>query len=290
MDMKIGVSSYSFAAYRKATGANYIDICNKAKEIGFEGIEFIDLICDENDSFENRMALAKEIKAHCDRIGLDIPAYTVGANLIGEGGESTVEKLFEALEIANVLGAGVLRHDICYKTPDGMGYKDVIAEATPRIRRVADRAAELGIISSVENHGRLIQAPEIVEELILAVDRPNYRWLCDVGNFLCADCEPLASCKIAAKYTVHVHAKDFLYRSGADSGKAGFGIGTLGGNFIRGTVVGHGVVPVEDCLRALKDGGYDGYVSLEFEGPENPEYALTSGYNNLKEFIDNISK
>ena len=41
--MKIGVSSYSFAKYMKATGANYIDICNKAKEIGFDGIEFIDL-------------------------------------------------------------------------------------------------------------------------------------------------------------------------------------------------------------------------------------------------------
>ena len=41
--MKIGVSSYSFSKYMKATGANYIDICNKAKEIGYDGIEFIDL-------------------------------------------------------------------------------------------------------------------------------------------------------------------------------------------------------------------------------------------------------
>ena len=287
--MKIGISSYSFASYIKATGAGYLDICDKAKELGFEGIEFIDLICEGENTIEDRLALAREIKEHCDKIGLDIPAYTVGANLIGEGAEETVNKLFDALEIAKTLGAGVMRHDVCYKAPCGAGYKEVIAEAVPRIRRVADRAAELGIISSVENHGRLIQAPEIVRELILAVDRPNYGWLCDVGNFLCADCEPLASCKIAAKYTVHVHAKDFLYKSGDESGKEGFGIGTLGGNFIRGTVVGHGVVPVEDCLRALKAGGYDGYVSLEFEGPENPEYALSAGYKNLKEFIDNIS-
>ena len=38
--MKLGVSSYSFAKYMKATGANYIDICNKAKEIGFDAIDF----------------------------------------------------------------------------------------------------------------------------------------------------------------------------------------------------------------------------------------------------------
>ena len=41
--MKIGVSSYSFSKYMKATGCNYIDICNLAKEIGYDGIEFIDL-------------------------------------------------------------------------------------------------------------------------------------------------------------------------------------------------------------------------------------------------------
>jgi hypothetical protein len=41
--MKIGVSSYSFAHHMANTGANYTDICKIAKELGFDGIEFIDL-------------------------------------------------------------------------------------------------------------------------------------------------------------------------------------------------------------------------------------------------------
>ena len=41
--MKIGVSSYSFSKYLRDTGANYFQICDIAREMGFEGIEFIDL-------------------------------------------------------------------------------------------------------------------------------------------------------------------------------------------------------------------------------------------------------
>ena len=38
--MKIGVSSYSFSKYRRATGASLIEICDLAKKIGFDGIEY----------------------------------------------------------------------------------------------------------------------------------------------------------------------------------------------------------------------------------------------------------
>ena len=34
--MKLGVSSYSFSKYMKQTGANYFDVCDKAKELGYE--------------------------------------------------------------------------------------------------------------------------------------------------------------------------------------------------------------------------------------------------------------
>lgn len=287
--MKIGVSSYSFSAYRKRTGAGYIEICDMAKEIGFDAIEFIGLCRDGDCTREWKIETAKAIREHCEKIGLEIPAYTVGADLVGEGADEAVSELLFCLEITKALGAAVMRHDITFKLPEGMTYKDAIAVALPRIRQVADRAAELGITTCLENHGRIFQAPKRVEELILAVDRKNFGWLCDVGNFLCDDCEPLASSEIAAKYTVHAHAKDFLKKSPEDKARAGFNIGTSGGAALRGTVVGHGVVPVAECLGALKRGGYDGYVSLEFEGPEEPEYALRTGYENLKEMIDSLA-
>ena len=38
--MKIGVSSYSFAKYMKSTDCDYVKICDIAKEMGFETLEF----------------------------------------------------------------------------------------------------------------------------------------------------------------------------------------------------------------------------------------------------------
>ena len=284
--MKIGVSSYSFAAYMKKTGASYIDICDKAKEIGYEAIEFIPFTNGDNTTHEWCLDMADKLREHCGKIGLEITAYTVGADLVKPEADETVENLYKCLEITKRLGARVLRHDVVFKLPDGWTWEDAMREATPRIRKVADRAAEMGITTCVENHGRIFQDPDRVEALILAVDRKNFGWLCDIGNFLCTDCDPLASVKIATKYAVHVHAKDFLYRPASSTTLAGFGIGTRGGNFIRGTVVGHGVVPVYECVKALIDAGYKGDFSLEFEGAEEPEYALENGYKNLKACVD----
>ena len=41
--MKIGVSSYSFSKYMNQTKADYFTICDLAKKMGYDVIEFIDL-------------------------------------------------------------------------------------------------------------------------------------------------------------------------------------------------------------------------------------------------------
>ena len=60
---------------------------------------------------------------------------------------------------------------------------------------------------------------------------------------------------------------------------------TSGGNYLRGTVLGHGIVPLKSCISALKKAGYEGVLSLEFEGPEETEYALKNGLDFLKKII-----
>lgn len=282
--MKIGVSSYSFSKYIIEHKCDYFKICDMAKEMGFDGIEFINLDYKRWGITADAIACAAEIREYCKKIGLEIIAYTVGASLVGDEAEQSEESLYRSIEVARELGAPILRHDVCSKLPDGYTYRDAIAEMVPRIRRITEQAKKYGIRTSTENHGHIFQAPERVRELIEAVGNENYGWLCDMGNFLCADCEPLASVKIAAQYAFHVHAKDFLYKSAESDRPLGF-FGTLGGNHLRGTVVGHGTVPVKECIEALKSAGYDGYVSLEFEGFEETVFALTAGLDFIKKCV-----
>ena len=285
--MKIGVSSYSFSKYIKEHKCSYTEVCDIAKRLGYDGIEFIGLVNEGWGLVGDPIEMAKEIKEHCEKIGLEIVAYTVGANLVGDGADQVVENLKECVRIAAALGAPVMRHDVCYKLRDSHLYtwEDAIEEMVPRIREVTDYAATLGVRTCTENHGYIFQEPDRVEALITAVGRENYGWLCDIGNFLCADADPAESVRIAAPHTFHVHAKDFLFKPADVMMPDGYQIVTLGGNFLRGTVVGHGVVPVAQCINSLKKGGYNGYVSVEFEGAEDTLYALENGLKYLRKVI-----
>lgn len=284
--MKIGVSSYSFSSYIKRTKCDYIHICDKAKELGFDGIEFVNLDNPAWGITDDPKKTAAEIKSHCDSIGLEIYAYTVGANFFSGDAEAEVKRVCECLDVAKILGAPVLRHDICWSLSKKhlYSYRDAIKELSPYIHKIADYAESLGIKTCTENHGHIFQAPNRVEELILAVGHKNFGWLCDIGNFLCADVSPIDAVKIAAPYAFHVHAKDFIFKSGETVKPEGF-METSGGNFLRGTVLGHGIVPLKSCVLALKKAGYEGVLSVEFEGPEETEYALKNGINYLKKII-----
>ena len=283
--MKIGVSSYSFDSYIEQTKCDYFKICDLAKEMGYDGIEFINL--DWRGLSDNPMRTAGELKEYCKKIGLEIIAYTVGANFLSDDMEKEMSRIKSCVDVAAELGAPLMRHDVVYalKKEPLYNYRTAIQEIAPRIREITEYAKTKGVRTCTENHGYIFQAPERVEELILAVNHENYGWLCDMGNFLCADAEPAKSVAIAAPYAVHVHAKDFLVKSGTDIKPVGFGITTNAGSYLRGTVIGHGNVPVASCINALKKAGYDGYVSVEFEGPEDTLGALKNGLEYLKALL-----
>ena len=288
--MKIGVSSYSFSKHLTATQCGYHAICDKAKEMGFDGIEFIGLVNEKWGITGYPIEIAKDIRAYCEKIGLEIVAYTIGANFLAPNPDETVKRLYECVDVCEALGAPVMRHDVASKPeefrPEPLyNYRKAIAEIAPYIRKVTEYAAKKGIKTCSENHGFFFQAPERVEELILAVDHPNYGWLCDMGNFLCADADPVHAVAIAAPYTFHVHAKDFIVKPGTVVKPCGGWIVTNGGNYLRGTVIGHGDVPVVNCVSALKKAGYEGYISIEFEGMEENLPALEQGLAFLKSIV-----
>lgn len=283
--MKIGVSSYSFAHYITATGCDYFKICDIAREIGFEAIDFINLNNEQWGITGDEIEMAKELRAYCKALGLEISAYTVGANLLSDDIDAEMEKLKRCVDVAEALGAPIMRHDVCGKLRQipRYNYKDAIAEMVPRIREITEYAKSKGIRTCTENHGYIFQAPERVEELIRAVDNDNYGWLCDVGNFMCADVDPIKAVTVAAPYAFHVHMKDFLFKQGGEMPERFFR--TAGENYLRGTVLGHGAVPLDNCIRILKKAGYDGVLIVEFEGMEENIPALKAGYNFLKKRI-----
>ncbi len=282
--MKIGVSSYSFNHYLSETKCGYEKILEIAKEIGFSGVEFINLRNETWGEGDGEESIARRIREKADALGLAIPAYTVHANFLCDDPEAEVARICHDLDISALLGAGVLRHDASFSLKNTPGYtwESGIREMAPYIRRVAEYGASLGIRTCTENHGYIYQDAIRVKTLIEAVDHPNFGWLVDMGNFVVTDGDPLSSVKLALPYAAHMHAKDFVVKRLPEGAPMPEGFArSRAGALWRGTVLGHGVVPVDACIALAKEAGYSGWVSLEFEGIERNLDALRMGYTYL---------
>ena len=281
--MKVGVSSYSFGQYMGKTGANIFQVIDKAKELGFAAIEFIDVYAPEGKC---KIEQAKEIKAYAADKDIAISSYTIGADLLNNDPEQQFEDLKKQLAIAEALGVTCMRHDITGGFPASKkterGFDDCIKIVAPRARRVTDYAETLGIKTMFENHGFFCQDSDRVEKLLNAVGSDNFGLLLDMGNFLCADDDPAKAVGKLLPYTIHVHVKDFFVRDGKLPNPGMGWFCSRSGNYLRGTIVGQGNVPVQQCIRTLLNGGYKGCFSIEFEGCEDNIFALQAGLDNLQ--------
>ena len=290
--MKFSVSLYSFFnAIRKGV-LTPMECIGKAKELGFDAVEVVDFV-NVNCAPEEMPQRAQEIRAEADKHGLAISSVAIGADFLhGCDGDTAkeVERVKQYVDFTAMLGAPRMRHDVTRGfSPDSgkaASYDSVIPMLVPPIREVAEYAASKGVLTMTENHGFFSQDSDRVEKLYNAVNHPNFALLCDMGNFMCADEDPALAVARVAPYVKYVHAKDFVWKSfyDADPGEGAFR--TRAGNFLRGTIIGHGNVPVKQCLHILKAAGYDDTVAIEFEGVEDSVDALRIGLANLKRYWD----
>lgn len=283
--MKIGVSSYSFSQYLKSGRLDLISVIRKSADMGFEAIEYTDLPKGEP---EDRKVLAKQIKAEAAICGLELSAYVVGGSLLCETPEAQqaeVDRLKGELDIAATLGVKLFRYDVVRKLPPHRSFESVLEAVAPAMRQIAEYGASLGIMTMIENHGYAFQDYDRIEKIYVAVGHENFGLLLDIGNFLCADQDNVMCVSRLAHLARHVHLKDFRifdYYSGCD-GTGCFK--TRACNLLLGTAVGHGDAKTAQCLSILREAGYDGYVDIEFEGPEDCVAELEKGLDFCREFL-----
>ena len=290
--MKIGVSSYSFNQLISSGAQSQKSVVKTAKDMGFDGIEFTDLTPPEGLTAEE---YAEEIRSECEKYSLPVISYTVGADLLkfsGYNNDEEISRVCSKLDIAKILGAPTLRHDAAWGIPDtfppSAGFENVLPLLADSCRKITQYAKELGIGTMVENHGFFCQRSERVERLINAVDDANFGALIDIGNFSCADENNAVAVGNLMPYAKHIHAKDFHIKSGseADPGEGFFR--SKAGNYLRGAIIGQGNVPVYQCLGIIKRSGYDGFLSIEFEGMEDCLKGIGIGLENLRKYLDDL--
>ena len=283
--MKLGLSTYSlYQALNKGT-MTIADVIDFTADHGGEHVEIVPL----GYNLTEQPELIDLIAMKAAERGLEISNYAIGANFLvdhEEAYQQEIARVKNEVDIANRLGVKLMRHDVA-SSPDVSiaNFNGNIDRLAAACREIAAYAGKYGITTSVENHGYFIQHSDRVQALIHAVNMPNFKTTLDVGNFLCADEQPLAGVKNNLPYASIVHIKDFYVRPAGQNPGDGFFRSTAG-NYLRGAVAGQGDIPMRDVIQLVKASGYDGYLSLEFEGVEDCEFGARVGLANVKRFWD----
>ncbi len=283
--MKVGLSTYSLSrAIREAK----MDVLGAIRWISENGGEQVEL-SPAGYTLTGNPSLVKDVVSTAKACGIAISSYTIGANFIQPTVaeyRSEIERIKSEVDIGAALGVTRMRHDAGSRPPAEAtvaNFESDLPRLVDACREVADHAAQYGITTSVENHGFHVQSSERVQRLVLGVDRPNFRTTLDVGNFLCVDEDPIAAVKNNLAFSSHVHFKDFYVRQ-RDPGEGWFR--SRHGRFLRGAIVGQGDVAVADIITLIKASGYDGFISIEFEGMEDCQTGSRMGMQNVRRLWD----
>jgi L-ribulose-5-phosphate 3-epimerase len=243
--MYLGCSSESYADVLRdqLTLKEWFRLC--AQELGLGAVELEDKHI--GDPTPSRLA---EIRVTADMYGLEIVNIALMNNfgLANEARRQAEEsRTIEWVDISRRLGSRFLRTFAGWPEGDRAVRRPAMLEALRNVCRRAE-AAGVRLVMENHNHGGFVQTAADVESILQEVRSPSLGLLLDTGNFL----DGMQSIARTASKAWHVHAK--FTRPVADG---------------RDTSVDHDAV-----LRALREAGYAGCVSVEYEGEESGRTAV----------------
>lgn len=270
--VKLAISTYSYWHFRPPK-VPVETVIEKADSLGVRGVDILHRQLDN----EERSYLQK-LKRLAFSHGVDLIALSIHQDFVHpdtDARQKNIDHTLRCIELAYQLGIPCIRLNAGRwktvasfdKLMEARGEEPVLPGHTEDegfrwsidcIEKCLPKAAECGVLLALENHWGLTRTPEGVLRIVNAINSPWLGVLMDTGNFLEGPYEKL---KQIAPKTVFVQAKTY------------FGGGewyTLDLDYTR-------------IAGMLRDVNYDGYVSLEFEGKENPDTGVPKSLELLRQ-------
>ena len=261
--MRLSVSMWSVVSAVKAGRIDLMGFIDLAAAQGVAGVELLDFFWSDA---ERELPLVMERIAAA---GLEVAVYSLGNNFIQpEAGarRQELEDLRRGVDIALELGVDLLRV-FSGNAREGVSQEQGVEWILEGLAAGAAYAESRGVTLALENHGRFAGRSDQVRDIIKQVGSPALRVNFDTGNFLLVGQDPVEAARELAEWVVLVHLKDIRF---ADADESGFVFERPDGQHLTGSVVGEGLVDLAGVMAVLREAGYDGWLSLEYEGAEDP--------------------
>jgi sugar phosphate isomerase/epimerase len=262
----IGVSTYSFWQFR-GERLGILECIDRAADMGFDGVEI--LLVQMRDTSNPAL---QAIKSRAHSLGLALMGFSTHQGFVSpdpEFRQSEVEKTLGQIELAYRLGIPTMRINTgrwgtsgsfdelmankgIEPTLPGHTEDEAFEWVIAAIESLLPKAAECGVVLGLENHWGLGRTAEGVLRIVEAIDSPWLQMTLDTGNFLERSYEQMEAMASSEVPISLVQAKTY------------FGGGrwyALDLDYAR-------------IASILRDSGYRGWISLEFEGNEDAEVGV----------------
>ena len=268
--IKLSISSYSYWHF-KGDKFPIVKVIDEAAKLGVEGIDILHRQMESDDN-----AYLQKLKKHAFTNGITFTCLSIHQSFVSPDKEflkKEIEHTKKCIGLAAKMGIpclrlnsgrwGTISFDELMKNrgvePILQGYTvdDGFKWCIDSIQQCLPAAEENGVLLALENHWGLCSTPEGQLRIKKAIDSPWLGILMDTGNFLE---EPYAKLEMLAPYTSFVQAK--TYYGGGEWY-------TLDLDYKK----------IIDILRKVN---YQGYISLEFEGKEDPTTGVPKSIEMLK--------
>jgi sugar phosphate isomerase/epimerase len=264
--MKLSISMWSVvSAVRsgKMDLAGFVEFASQQQENGAQGVELLDYF------WRNRAEEMPKVKRQIADAGLAMAVYSIGNDFFQPDHslwEKQLAELRAGVDVANALETNTLRVFSGNAKP-GYTLEDGLSWIVDGLASGAEYARTHGVTLALENHGLMAGRSDQVRGIIEAVNSPALRANLDTGNFLLVNQNPTDAARDLADLVALVHLKDFRRARPDETDHVYKG---LDGVAFTGSVVGEGQVDLPEIVSILRGAGYAGWLSLEFEGAQDP--------------------
>lgn len=156
---------------------------------------------------------------------------------------------------------------------DTTDLKERRAKLVESMRLLGERAAEKEVTLVIENHFNTmsISAKDSVA-LIREINHPAVRILYDQANLNFTEQEDYEEAiEIQQQYIAYMHVKDLVFKDGVAFSSSEVSRPVESDRNVYTRIVGEGVIPWPEILKLVKEHGYDGWLSLEYERRWHPD-------------------
>ncbi len=235
-----------------------MDFAEKASELGFEGVEYVNqfytpLFKDAEDPQAALQTVLDTLKEKSKKYGVENVLIMVD----GEGDLATsnqsarkqaVENHKKWIDAAEYLGCHSIRVNL-FGSDDSEEWKQ---SATAGLQELSEYAAQKNINVIVENHGGFSSNAELLTEVIGQVNMENCGTLPDFGNF----CIQKVTESCVEEYPKYKGVKEMMEYAKAVSAKS-YDFDEAGEET---------TLDYSKMLQIVHDAGYTGYIGVEYEG------------------------